>query len=269
MSRLQAWSRKVAAYLRDPWTVSRGLTLIFLAIGLTLLLSAIISPLWLLGIAFRYAPELILDLIDLLGLGSQEIIIAYGAVLTLAAVAIFVASEVTARRREGHPAHLREQMLLGFLATAAFVAGFVGARAIVMLSGIATSGGASSGSAAGIPVRELWLGGYHIHHFFYGFLLLVAAGGISLFLPSVSRRWTAVLYGLGIGIFVDEWGLLVTMGDYHARSSWFAGITFLSLFVLALIVTFGQVREGTEDRDDRDDVPQQGPSGRTSRSPVE
>ncbi len=264
MSRLRAWSNKVAAYLKDPWTVSRGLTLVFLAIGLTLLLSALISPLWILGIAFRYAPEIIVDLVDLSGLSSQQLLIAYGAALTLAAVALFVTSEVTARRKEGHPAHLREQMLLGFLATGAFVAGFVGARAIVMLSGIATSGGASSGSAAGIPVRELWLGGYHIHHFFYGFLLLVAAGGISLFFPSVSRRWTAVLYGLGIGIFVDEWGLLVTMGDYHARSSWFAGITFLSLFVLALIVTFGQVREELGDRDDGGDVPRQPPPGEAS-----
>lgn len=267
MSRLRTWSRTVAAYLRDPWTVSRGLTLVFLAIGLTLLLSALISPLWLLGIVFRHAPELIVDLVELSGLSSQQIIIAYGAALTLAAVGIFVASEITARRKEGQPAHLREQMLLGFLATSAFVAGFVGARAIVMLSGIATSGGASSGSAAGIPVRELWLGGYHIHHFFYGFLLLVVAGGISLFFPRVSRRWVAVLYGLGIGIFVDEWGLLVTMGDYHARSSWFAGITFLSLFVLALILTFGQVREETEDPGDGDDgeeLPRQPPSGQAS-----
>ncbi len=240
MSKLRAWSRKLAAYLRDPWTVSRGVTLLFLSIGLTFLLSALISPLWVLDLAFRYAPNLVLDLIELLGLDSQQLVILYGGVLTVAAVGLFVASEVRARRRDGHPHHLRERMLLGFLATGSFVAGFVGARAIVVLSGIATSGGGTSGSAAGLPVRELWVGGYHIHHFFYGFLLLVVAGWISLFHPSISRRIVAVLYGLGLGIFVDEWGLLVTMEDYHARSSWFAGIIFLSLLVLAMILTFGE-----------------------------
>lgn len=257
MSRLRSWAKRIATYLRDPWTVSRGLTLVFLSVGLTLLLSALISPLWVLDLAFRYAPNLVLDLIDLLGLDSQQIVIAYGGLLTLGAIALFVASEVRARRRGAQTHQLRERMRLAFLATASFVAGFVGARAIVVLSGIATSAGGSSGSAGGLPVRELWLGGYHIHHFFYGFLLLVIAGWIGLFHPKISKRLVAILYGLGLGIFVDEWGLLVTMEDYYARSSWFAGIVFLSLLVLAMILTFGAAPGEPEP----DDPPDPGASG--------
>jgi hypothetical protein len=68
---------------------------------------------------------------------------------------------------------------------------------------------------------------YHIHHFYYGFALLAIANWIAL---TTNRehmfKLSAVLFGVGLGLIVDEIGLLLTcttppMGcDYWARQSY-------------------------------------------------
>lgn len=231
--------------LRDPFTLTRGATLTILAVGLTITLSVLISPTWPLELALELFPEALVRLTGLFGIEVETLILGAGAGLSLVAMGSFLVSEYQAGWREGHPPQLREKRLIAFIAMLSFIVGFVGARAVVVLGGLAESAAPAGQGGTNIPLPfgELWIQGYHIHHFFYGFLLLVAAGWVGLFHPGVSRRVVAVLYGLGIGIFVDEWGLLVTMGDYGARSSWFVAITFLSLLSAGLIWTFGQAED--------------------------
>lgn len=124
---------------------------------------------------------------------------------------------------------LKRKTLVRFLAAASFTAGFLGARTMVALSGIV--GASSAGIAGFIPIQEVWFQGYHIHHFFFGFTFLALAGWIAIFHESYSKKLVAVLYGLGLGIFTDELGMLLTGGNYFALSSYVAAVVFTSVFV--------------------------------------
>ncbi len=117
------------------------------------------------------------------------------------------------------------------LVLVSFSAAFATARILVVLSGIV--GPETVGTAWIVPVNEVWVRGYHVHHFFFGFLFLTLAGWFSLF-GSYSRARIAVLYGVGLGIFVDEFGMLLTEGDYFASSSYFIAVVFTSLVLAGI-----------------------------------
>jgi len=82
---------------------------------------------------------------------------------------------------------------------------------------------------------------YHIHHFYYGFALLAIANWIAL---TTNRehmfKLSAVLFGVGMGLFVDEFGLLLTcttppMGcDYWARQSYDVFIVIAGVLLAVL-----------------------------------
>jgi len=50
--------------------------------------------------------------------------------------------------------------------------------------------------------------GLHIHHYVYGIFLLTAAGYLALlFKGPRATTWIAALYGLGVGLTFDEFGM--------------------------------------------------------------
>jgi hypothetical protein len=144
-------------------------------------------------------------------------------------------SEVSAKRK------------LQFLVLASFFLSFVTARTLVILSGI-VGPEKSSGLAGFIPVNEIWFQGYHIHHFFFGFGMLVLAGWMLLFTDR-SRNLAAVIYGSGTGIFVDEIGMLLTEGDYFAGSSYVVAVTFATLLLTGVYWNRLTFREDRNIRD--------------------
>lgn len=102
---------------------------------------------------------------------------------------------------------------LSFLATLAFTAGFFGARVFHLI----------------FPDTMVFLGDIHLHHFWYGLLLMGIAGWLGI-AENDDRynRIYAVLFGLGAGFVGDEVGLLLTFGDYYSS------LTF-DFFVAALV----------------------------------
>jgi hypothetical protein len=134
---------------------------------------------------------------------------------------------------------------LRMLVLTSFFLSFVIARVAVVLSGI-VGPETVSGTAGWLPVNEIWISGYHIHHFFFGFLALAASGWIMLFHEEFPDYYAGVLYGTGLGIFLDEFGMLLTEGDYFASSSYFAAMTFLSLLLLG-VYWDRKTYEGLED----------------------
>lgn len=92
----------------------------------------------------------------------------------------------------------------------------------------------------------LYIKGYHIHHFYYGIILLILSNWLALIrykrlYKRLFKVITSIMFGGGLGLVVDEFGLLLTMefgikGNYWAPQSYYA-IGVVSV-VLALCLLF-------------------------------
>jgi hypothetical protein len=128
-------------------------------------------------------------------------------------------------RREGDsvlPARLPRSLTTTILA--AFVMTFLIARIMVLL--IMTHR---------IPSLYLHVGGTHVHHLNYGIFLLSAVGGILLLKPPQGKALTstAVLYGIGLALTFDEFGMWIHLGGpYWQRASFDAVIVITGLLGL-------------------------------------
>jgi hypothetical protein len=70
------------------------------------------------------------------------------------------------------------------------------------------------------PLRNVSLGGAHVHHYMWGILLLGTSGGAALSIPPTQESTTtlAAVYGVGAALVVDEFALLLDLKDvYWAR----------------------------------------------------
>ncbi|HEV2119833.1 MAG TPA: hypothetical protein VGS11_07005 [Candidatus Bathyarchaeia archaeon] len=57
--------------------------------------------------------------------------------------------------------------------------------------------------------------GFHVHHLYYGVLLLLASSTIMVVATDIRTRWdTALVFGAGIGLVADEIGLLILKVQY-------------------------------------------------------
>jgi hypothetical protein len=102
--------------------------------------------------------------------------------------------------------HLARLVLVGFLLT------FMCARMIVFLI-----------MSRSIPDLYLHVNGTHVHHLNYGILLLSAIGGYLVFRRPSGRALgaAAFLYGVGMGLTFDEFGMWIHLGgSYWQRASW-------------------------------------------------
>ncbi|MDH7557685.1 MAG: hypothetical protein QHH18_03645 [Candidatus Bathyarchaeota archaeon] len=93
--------------------------------------------------------------------------------------------------------------------------------------------------------RVVWeLSGFHIHHFWYGLIMLAAGGwiGISVENERLSRV-AAIFYGAGGGLLVDEVGLLLTLNAqaYWAEFTYTFVIIFLAaVSMVALVIRYNK-----------------------------
>jgi len=113
---------------------------------------------------------------------------------------------------------------LARLVLVAFVLTFMCARTIVLLIMSRT-----------IPDLYLYVKGTHVHHLNYGIFLLSAVGGYLVFRRPTGRklRIIAVLYGIGMGLTFDEFGMWIHLGgSYWQRASWDAITILAAVFAL-------------------------------------
>lgn len=83
--------------------------------------------------------------------------------------------------------------------------------------------------------RNIILFGYHIHHFYFGILLMGIAGWLAIAgSANLSREKLALTYGAGLGLLMDEIGLLLTWGNYASTISYLLGVFLLGI-ILSLI----------------------------------
>ena len=80
-------------------------------------------------------------------------------------------------------------------------------------------------------------GGIHFHHFWYGLIMVLAAGWLGIASkPSIYRRIYAIIFGLGAGLIGDEVGLLLTFGNYFAEPTYVVFIAGVSVAALAVLI---------------------------------
>ena len=76
----------------------------------------------------------------------------------------------------------------------------------------------------------------HVHHLNYGIFLLAGVGAYLLFkpVPSAVPPTAAVIYGMGLGLTFDEFGMWLHLnGDYWQRASFDAVIVLAVALALA------------------------------------
>lgn len=114
---------------------------------------------------------------------------------------------------EGSAKHLARIVFFVFLAT------FVSARIFSLLI-----------MARKIPDFFLVIGGTHVHHFNYGIFLLIAVGAyLLLFRPaSGGLHGAAVLYGIGLALTFDEFGMLLHLGGGYWQRASFDAVAVVS-----------------------------------------
>ncbi len=91
-----------------------------------------------------------------------------------------------------------------------------------------------------MPDFFLTVKGVHIHHFIYGVVILVVIGFYLLIKQPKSDshqlRWSALIYGFGLGLTFDEFGMWVMLrDDYWVRQSYDA-IIIITLFFLNILL---------------------------------
>src|SRR5215471_1319822 len=83
--------------------------------------------------------------------------------------------------------------------------------------------------------------GMHIHHYVYGIFILAIAGYLAMiFKGHRATAWIALLYGLGIGLTFDEFGMWLNPG-FQRGTRWNTGgleFVIIALAVAGLIPLF-------------------------------
>jgi len=125
-----------------------------------------------------------------------------------------------------------------FIITLSYLAGFIFIRLSVFIAGAAESEFAQAAKLGELPGVDFYIGqniilfGYHIHHFYIGIALIALAGWLSLVgTDLLSRKHLAIIYGVGLGLFFDEIGLLLTWGDYYSQLSYLLTIFLAGIFL--------------------------------------
>jgi hypothetical protein len=74
----------------------------------------------------------------------------------------------------------------------------------------------------------------HVHHLNYGIFLLAGVGAYLLFSPGPAAPAAAVVYGIGLGLTFDEFGMWLHLnGDYWQRASFDAIVLLVAALGLA------------------------------------
>jgi hypothetical protein len=89
-----------------------------------------------------------------------------------------------------------------------------------------------------LPDLYVHLGGTHIHHLNEGIFLLAGVGAYQLFASPEgrARRLVALLYGIGLALTFDEFGMWLYLNDrYWQRASFDAVIVITAVLALLLL----------------------------------
>jgi|SRR6056297_804326 len=126
---------------------------------------------------------------------------------------------------------------LPFIIGSSYLLSFIAIRLMVIIAGSVKNETVVAIKEGAIP-SKLYIGrniivyGYHIHHFYFGILLLSIAGWMAIVGNDYfSKEKLAVMYGVGLGLFMDEIGMLLSEGNYYSRLSYLLGVLLLGILI--------------------------------------
>jgi hypothetical protein len=109
---------------------------------------------------------------------------------------------------------------------------------MVLLAGSAESEFAKVAKQGGTPDGGFYIGrniiifGHHIHHFYFGILLISIAGWIAIVgSTNLNKKHLALMYGSGLGLLMDEIGLLLTWGEYYSSLTYLLSLFLVGIFL--------------------------------------
>jgi len=116
---------------------------------------------------------------------------------------------------------------MSFTVLVSFLSTFIFVRIYVVL-----------GTVGIINDPELYIKGYHIHHLNYGIVILAIAGFFALIFQNTKNRLKiGALYGLGLGLTFDEFGMWLKLeNDYWTRMSYDAVIIIGLIFASVVYI---------------------------------
>lgn len=87
----------------------------------------------------------------------------------------------------------------------------------------------------------MWSPGLRVHHFTYGFFILAVAGYLALVHHGPrANHWIAMLFGVGLGLAMDELGMWLRFRDDDITRWSYDGLTIVILsFVLIMVAKPG------------------------------
>lgn len=86
------------------------------------------------------------------------------------------------------------------------------------------------------PDAVLIGGGYHIHHFWFGLLMVIIGGWIGISYTSErADRVAAIIFGAGGGLIGDEVGLLLTLGNYWTEITYTLIVVFVTITSILIL----------------------------------
>ncbi|ADQ15194.1 hypothetical protein [Halanaerobium hydrogeniformans] len=122
-----------------------------------------------------------------------------------------------------------------FIITSSYLLSFLFIRLAVIIAGAAGSAASQAAKAGEIRFyigTNIILFGYHIHHLFIGIFLIALAGWFAIVGSDYfDRRDTALMYGIGMGLFMDEIGLLLSWGDYWSSTTYLLSLLLGGIFL--------------------------------------
>jgi len=101
-----------------------------------------------------------------------------------------------------------------------------------------------------IPLLYLNLRGTHVHHLSYGITLLAVTGGYLLFKRpgAVAARRVALLYGVGLALTYDEFGMWLHLGGSYWQRASVDAVIVVACFLAILAFARSIVRIETRHR---------------------
>jgi hypothetical protein len=188
--------------------------------GATVIIASLIDTVFFLDVLNIFTDEFI-DAAMLLRMTCESTLIFIGYAILLFGMLSSAFSMLRDHKFKSNSKKLQIQ----FIILSTFIISFFIARAFVVLLDVPIN-----------PAYQFWLKGYRVHHFFFGIGLLAIGG----WLGHIQRgrfvtKISASLYGGGLGLIVDEFGLLLTFGDYWAIQSYIFFV-LISLFLLITLL---------------------------------